>query len=173
MPARLIGLFAPKNIAIAAIISALVMALLWKNEKARYNAIMSEIAVYKAKNEQLNKEIDEKMAEIKKNAAQVIIQERVVTKTIVQRIQDEIKDDRICFADANAWSLYNASITGTDHDRPATAAEASQDETVATVKQVLTNAAENYGICRENAIRHNALIDVVEKLNGNVCACAK
>lgn len=107
---------------------------------------------------------------------------KIVYRTIREKINDE-NDQRICFADASALQLWNDAIAGADQPAPERIREASETgaieteradnaNVVASVEQVLTNAAENFQICNENAIKHNALIDNLEVYKGKMCVCA-
>lgn len=101
------------------------------------------------------------------------IQTKIVYRTIRERINEK-DDKRICFADASALQLWNDAIAGADQHRPEPAAETTENAVVvATVEQVLSNAADNFQICNENAIKHNALIDAVEVYKGKMCVCAE
>lgn len=108
---------------------------------------------------------------------------KIVYRTIREKINDE-NDQRICFADANALQLWNDAIAGADQsatERIRATSETGANEAeradnanvVASRKQVLTNAAENFQICNENAIKHNALIDTLEVYKGKMCVCAE
>lgn len=108
-----------------------------------------------------------------KQTQETLVKEKIVYRTIRERIQDE-NDTRICFADATALQLWNDAIAGADQHRPVIAREAREaSAVVANVEQVLTNAATNFEICRANSIKHNALIDRVEALNGKMCVCSE
>lgn len=104
---------------------------------------------------------------------------KIVYRTIREKINDE-NDQRICFADTNALQLWNDAIAGAH--QPTTELTGAASETgatesnaaiVASVEQVLTNAAENFQTCNENAIKHNALIDTLEVYKGKMCVCAE
>jgi len=108
---------------------------------------------------------------------------KIVYRTIREQINDE-NDQRICFADQRALQLWNDAIAGADQPAPERIREASETgaieteradnaNVVASVEQVLTNAAENFQICNENAIKHNALIDTLEIYIGKMCVCAE
>lgn len=113
-----------------------------------------------------------------------IVRTEYVYKTIREKI-NETDDQRICFADTNAWSLYNSAITGTPPlgSEPAGKAAGNDNasgvagdggqapQIVATVEQVLNNATDNYETCRKNAIKHNALIDAVMEIKDKMCVC--
>lgn len=132
-----------------------------KTEKTAQKAIVEVEKVEKAKQNQL-------------------IDTKIVYRTIREKINDE-NDQRICFADANALQLWNASIAGahppsSEQLRKADTTSATQSDPeaqdiTATVEQVLTNAAENFQICNENSIRHNALIDTLEIYKDKLCLC--
>lgn len=94
--------------------------------------------------------------------------ERVVYRTIYKEINDA-NNNNICFT-SDSLQLWNKSIAGADPVRAKPVTEAGEDDT-ATVKEVLTNAAENFEICRDNSIKHNALIDKAESLQGKMCVC--
>lgn len=135
-----------------------------KQEKTRQNAIVKV----------------EKIEQTKQNQ---ISDTKIVYRTIREKINDE-NDQRICFADANALRLWNDAIAGAHQPTPervratsetgATDTQATDSASVvASVEQVLTNAAENFQICNENAIKHNALIDTLEIYKGKMCVCAE
>ncbi len=100
---------------------------------------------------------------------------RYVYKTIYQKIRDT-HDDRVCFTH-ESLSLWNEAIAGENRNRTNTdaapsAADTAENQTlVATVEQVLDNAAQNFEVCNSNAAKHNALIDKLETLKGNMCVC--
>lgn len=133
-----------------------------------------------AKAEITRQSTEKKQAEIVKSSDSDLSQTKIVYRTIRERINDQ-NDQRICFADNAALQLWNDAITGTNQHRSEPTAAPSEtgttqgdnNQTVATVERVLNNAAENFQICNESAIRHNALIDVVESLQGKMCYCGK
>lgn len=101
---------------------------------------------------------------------------KTVYRTIKEKINDK-NDHRVCFADAESLQLWNSAIAGADSHRPEPAGETSQADTTqnlaASVEQVLSNATDNFQICNENAIKHNALIDAVEVYKGKMCVCSQ
>lgn len=124
-----------------------------KQEKTRQNAIV---------------EVDKIVQDQQKRE----VQTKIVYRTIRERINEK-DDKRICFADADALQLWNDAIAGADQHRSESAAAATENAAViATVEQVLSNAADNFQICNENAIKHNALIDAVNVYKGKMCVCA-
>lgn len=132
------------------------------------------------KAEKTRQNIDSAQGKIVKDAQKAESETKIVYRTIREQIHEK-NDNRVCFADADSLSLWNRAIAGADTHRPEPAAATDQAgatdpgnaATIATVEQVLTNAAENFQICNENAIRHNALIDAVETLQGKMCVCSQ
>lgn len=101
------------------------------------------------------------------------VETKIVYRIIRERINEK-DDKRVCFADADALSVWNDAIAGADQYRPQPAAETTENAAViATVEQVLSNATDNFEICNTNAIKHNALIDAVEVYKGKMCVCAE
>jgi len=108
-----------------------------------------------------------------KEVQKAVVETRIVYRTIKEKIHEQ-NDNRICFADNDALSLWNHAIAGKDKDRSDTAGKTSEAySVVATVEQVLANAAENFETCNINRENHNKLIDTVEALDGKMCTCAK
>jgi len=121
-----------------------------------------------------------KQAEVLQNESKPIIEKKIdnlqkteiVYRTIREKIYEK-NDTDICF-DADSLSLWNSAIAGADNHRPELAREATENEAVvANVTEVLTNAADNFKTCNDNIIKHNALIDKAESLNGKMCVCGE
>jgi len=100
------------------------------------------------------------------------VKERIVYRTIKEKV-NALPSDNVCFT-ADSLHLWNQAIIGAskDSDRPKPIDEAGRDNT-ATVKEVLTNASSNFETCKQNSIKHNALIDKVESLTGKMCVCSE
>ena len=105
-----------------------------------------------------------------KQAQIAVAETKIIYRTIKEKINHE-NDTRICFADATALGLWNDAIAGKNTDRPSPASEATAVNTVATVENVLANAVDNFHICKDNSINHNALIDTIEALSDTMCVC--
>ena len=121
-----------------------------------------------------SQKIDKKVDKIVETAQIKESEQKIVYRYIRQEI-NQIDDDRVCFT-ADSLKLWNDSIAGENRhrqepDTTPTKDDAADTEEVATVKEVLTNATINNEICNENAIKHNALIDTVESLEGKMCVC--
>jgi len=100
------------------------------------------------------------------------VKERIVYRTIKEKV-NALPSDNVCFT-ADSLHLWNQAIIGAgkDSDRPKSDDKAGDTDT-ATVKQVLINGAENFETCKQNSIKHNALIDKVESLTGKMCVCGE
>ncbi|MGB2833005.1 MAG: hypothetical protein WBC07_08610 [Methylotenera sp.] len=134
----------------------------WKFQASEGQSINQAIKTSQTLNTQA-----EKIIQIKQKQES---EAKIVYKTIYKEIAAK-NDDRICF-DAESLSLWNRSIIGADNNRTEPArATPENDAIVADVKEVLTNAADNFETCNSNAIKHNALIDKVESLKGKMCVC--
>lgn len=156
----------------AAIIGVLIIAAFiagwkvhsWKTDAAIANGISRDLKTSQALNVNA-----EKIIETKKAKEQEI---KIVYRDIYHKISDQA-DDRICFTH-DSLQLWNAAITGADNNRAEPAGEAAENAAVvATVKQVLTNAAENFEVCNSNSVKHNALLDKIETLKGKMCVCSE
>ena len=88
-------------------------------------------------------------------AAQVI-----VYKDIKRKVKD-VTDNRICFADSNALSVWNSALTGTvpKATTGTTKTTASTDTFGATDTEVLVNVIENFEQAKQIRDQLNALID--------------
>jgi hypothetical protein len=82
-------------------------------------------------------------------------------RTLKGKVKD-VTDNRICFADSDAWGLYNSALTGMPTATTGTTKEATSTDTV-TDTEVLTNAIENFEQAKQVRDQLNALIDWYEK----------
>ena len=111
------------------------------------------------------------------NDSKTIIQTKIVKEKEIQYVYRDIKDkihaiddNRVCFT-AESLSLWNRAIAGANSNRAEpTGTPASVD--TASAEQVLSNAADNFETCNSNSVKHNALIDKIETLDGKMCICA-
>ena len=82
-------------------------------------------------------------------------------RTLKGKVKD-VTDNRICFADSNALSVWNSALTGDLPKAPTgTAKEATSTDT-ATDTEVLTNVIENFEQAKAIRDQLNALIDWYE-----------
>jgi len=83
-------------------------------------------------------------------------------RTLKGKIKD-VTDNRICFADGNALSVWNSALTGdVPKTTTGTAKETSTTNTAITDEQVLTNVVENFEQAKSIRDQLNALIDWYE-----------
>ena len=90
-------------------------------------------------------------------------QQVVVYRNLKRKIND-VTDNRICFADGNALSVWNSALTG-DVPKAATGTTkttTSTDTFGATDTEVLTNVIENFEQAKQVRDQLNALIDWFE-----------
>ena len=87
----------------------------------------------------------------------------IVYKDIKRKVKD-VTDNRICFADGNALSVWNSALTGTVPEAAtgATKASAGTDTVGATDTEVLANVIENFEQAKQIRDQLNALIDWYE-----------
>ena len=82
-------------------------------------------------------------------------------RTLKGKVKD-VTDNRICFADSNALSVWNSALTG---DLPKTTTRTTKTPTsadTATDEEVLTNVVENFEQAKQIRDQLNALIDWYE-----------
>jgi len=136
----------------------------WKTDAGIARAMDRDLKTSQTLNTQA-----EKIIETKQDKEQEI---KIVYRDIYHKIRDQA-DDRICFTH-DSLQLWNAAITGADSDRTKPDGETAENAAiVATVEQVLTNAAENFETCNSNSVKHNALIDKIDTLKGKMCVCSE
>ena len=82
-------------------------------------------------------------------------------RTLKGKVKD-VTDNRICFADSNALSVWNAALTG-DLPKTTTRTTETTTSTSATDTEVLTNVIENFEQAKQIRDQLNALIDWYEK----------
>jgi hypothetical protein len=114
---------------------------------------------------------------------------RIVYRTIKEKIYEQ-NDQSVCFNN-DSLKLWNDAIGASpDSHRSKSPAEVTAAKTpagesdqergrdpgteiVATIEQVLSNAADNFETCNLNAIDHDRLIDVLNIYKGRMCICSK
>ena len=136
----------------------------WKTDAGIANGIKQDIKISQALDKQGEGIIKTKQA----NEQEI----KIVYRDIYHKIHEQA-DDSICFTH-DSLQLWNAAITGADNNRTEPTGEAAENAAVvATVEQVLTNAAENFETCNSNSVKHNALLDKLETLKGKMCICSQ
>jgi len=91
----------------------------------------------------------------KQQAEQVIVYRDLKRKVV------DVTDNRICFADNNAVSMWNAALTGLPNTATGTSKAPTATNT-ATDTEVITNAIENFEQSKQIRDQLNALIDWYE-----------
>ena len=81
-------------------------------------------------------------------------------RTLKGKVKD-VTDNRICFADSNALSVWNSALTG-DLPKATTGTAKTPTSTSATDTEVLTNVIENFEQYKQVRDQLNALIDWYE-----------
>lgn len=91
-------------------------------------------------------------------------QQVLVYRDIKRKVQD-VTDNRICFADSDALSVWNSALTGNLPKTPSGIAKAptATNTLGATDTEVLTNVIENFEQARAIRSQLNALIDWYER----------
>lgn len=136
----------------------------WKTDAGAARSIDRDLKTSQTLNTQ-----SEKIIETKQAKEQEI---KIVYRDIKHEIREQA-DDRICFTH-DSLQLWNAAITGADSHRVEPVGEAAETAAVvATVEEVLTNAAENFETCNSNSVKHNALLDKLQTLKGKMCVCSE
>ena len=87
--------------------------------------------------------------------------DNVVIYRDIKRNIPNVTDNRICFADSDALSVWNAALTGLPTTTTRTAKETTSTDTI-TDAEVLTNAVENFEQAKQVRDQLNALIDWYE-----------
>lgn len=138
-----------------------------------------------AKQEKTRQSLQQGQAKIVGNGDKQEKADRAKFSEIRGKINDK-NDQSICF-DAHSLKLWNDAISAnTDSyrrravvetgsvetlEREGDRAGESDTEVVASVEQVLTNAAENFETCTRNMNKHLQLIDAVRAINDKICIC--
>jgi hypothetical protein len=86
-------------------------------------------------------------------------------RTLKGQVKD-VTDNRICFADGNALSVWNSALTGNLPKAPTGTTETTSttDTFSATDTEVLTNVIENFEQYKQVRDQLNALIDWYENI---------
>ena len=85
----------------------------------------------------------------------------IVYRDLKRKVKD-VTDNRICFADSNALSLWNSALTGSVPKATTGTTKTTTSADTATDEQVLTNVIENFEQAKQIRDQLNALIDWFE-----------
>jgi hypothetical protein len=88
--------------------------------------------------------------------------DQVIVYRDIKRKIPNVTDNRICFADSNALSVWNSALTGDLPKAPTRTTETPTSTDTATNAEVLTNAVENFEQAKQIRDQLNALIDWYE-----------
>ena len=125
----------------------------WRHDGALKKALQEKIELQKA--------YDDYAREVATKFQNKQAEQAIVYRNLKRKVTN-VTDNRICFADGNALSVWNSALTG---DVPkattGTTKEATSTDT-ATDEQVLTNVVENFEQAKQIRDQLNALIDWYE-----------
>ena len=127
----------------------------WRHDASLKKALQEKIELQQAYDDYA-REVTQKFQN--QQAKQVL-----VYRDIKRKVKD-VTDNRICFADGNALSVWNSALTG-DVPKAATGtskAPTSTDTFAITDEQILTNVIENFEQSKLIRDQLNALIDWYE-----------
>ena len=128
----------------------------WRHDGALKNALQEKVELQKA--------YDDYAREVATKFQNQQAEQVVKYRTLKGKVKD-VTDNRICFADGNALSVWNSALTG---DVPkattgTTKTTTSADTIGATDTEVLTNIIENFEQAKQVRDQLNALIDWYER----------
>lgn len=124
----------------------------WKTDAAEKARIEEQIALRDAY-DLLSREVVKKYNE--KEAVTTIVYRDLKRKV------DDVTDNRICFADSNALSVWNNALSGVSSTTAGTTETPASTDT-ATDKQLLENVIENFEQYKRARDQLNSLIDWYE-----------
>jgi hypothetical protein len=127
----------------------------WRHDAQLKKALQETIALQKA--------YDDYAREVATKFQNQQAEQLIVYRNLKRKVQD-VTDNRICFADGNALSVWNSALTGTVPKASAgtTQTTTSTDTFGATDTEVLTNVIENFEQAKQIRDQLNALIDWYE-----------
>jgi len=125
----------------------------WRHDAAIKKSMEETIALQKAYDTYARESVKKFQSQ---QAKQVI-----VYRDLKGKIKD-VTDNRICFADNNALSLWNDALTGMPDSTSRVAKTTTNTSTAITDEQVITNAIENFEQAKQVRDQLNALIDWYE-----------
>lgn len=142
----------PKIIAAAVIIafSAGWMVQGWRHEASLTSAMEKTILLQQENDIYARKVVKDFNV---KQADQLIVYRNI------KKAVPNVTDNRICFANANALSVWNAALTGSMSKTSSRTAETPPDAHTISDAEVLTNVIENFEQAKQIRDQLNALID--------------
>ena len=125
----------------------------WRHDAQLKKALQETIALQKA--------YDDYAREVATKFQNQQAEQAIVYRNLKRKIND-VTDNRICFADGNALSVWNSALTGTVPKTPTGTTQTTSSTDTATDEQVLTNVIENFEQAKSIRDQLNALIDWYE-----------
>ena len=149
----------PSNVKLIAAGAVLVVTFVagwtvngWRHDGAMKKALQEKIELQQA--------YDAYAREVAAKFQNQQAEQAIVYRNLKRKIND-VTDNRICFADSAALSVWNSALTGTvpKATTGATKASAGIDTVGATDTEVLANVVENFEQAKQIRDQLNALID--------------
>ena len=124
----------------------------WRHDGALKKALQEKIELQKA--------YDDYAREVATKFQNQQAEQAIVYRNLKRKVTN-VTDNRICFADGNALSVWNSALTG---DVPKAATRTTETTTStdtfgATDTEILTNVIENFEQAKQIRDQLNALID--------------
>lgn len=126
----------------------------WRHDAALKKALQEKIELQQA----YDRYAREVVTKFQNQQAEQVIKYR----TLKGKVKD-VTDNRICFADSNALSMWNSALTGDLPKTPTGTTETPTSTNTATDAEVLENVIENFEQAKQIRDQLNALIDWYEK----------
>jgi len=120
----------------------------WRHDANLKKALQEKI--------ELQKVYDDYAREVASKFQQQQAEQVIVYRDLKRKVKD-VTDNRVCFADNNALSLWNAALADLPNTPTGTTKTSTSTNTV-TDEQVLTNAVENFEQAKQIRDQLNALI---------------
>ena len=127
----------------------------WRHDAQLKKALQETIALQKA--------YDDYAREVATKFQNQQAEQRIVYRNLKRKVKD-VTDDKICFANSDALSVWNSALTGTVSEAATgtTKTTTSTDTFGATDTEVLANVIENFEQAKQIRDQLNALIDWYE-----------
>lgn len=125
----------------------------WRHDAAIKKALQETIELQQA----YDKYARESAIKFQKQQADQAIVYRELKRKVTN-----VTDNRVCFADSNALSLWNSSLTGDLPKATTGATKTTTSTSTATDTAILINAIENFEQSKQVRDQLNALIDWYE-----------
>ena len=125
----------------------------WRHDAQLKKALQETIALQKA--------YDDYAREVATKFQNQQAEQLIVYRDLKRKVKD-VTDNRICFANSDALSVWNSALTGTVPKATTGATKAAAGTDTVTDEQVLANVVENFEQAKQIRDQLNALIDWYE-----------